>query len=310
MLASWHGDYGTAHELFEAAVAVAEAAGDRRQIAVAKSGLGWATIGPRPTSARDDLEDAILIARELGDEQILFGALQGLTLAYLRLDDLGAVRGSVLEAIALGEASGEHYDNATNLLALGTIETREGDPDTGGQRIAEALRQLRAAGGHGGLSIALDLLATLAFERGAPERGARLAAAADRLRRDVGGGPSTAIILLEEPLDLARRTMAPVDYERAVAAGRELSTDEAVALGLEIAENRVALQTWFSTILAISDDGKSLGLDHADARISRKASGAQRQPNRTNRLPDSGMRRLWSRVCRTWVRWGGSRCHG
>jgi predicted ATPase/class 3 adenylate cyclase len=240
MLASWHGDYGTMHELFEGAVAMAEAAGNRRQIAVAKAGLGWARIGSRPTTARDDLEDAIAIGRELGDKQILFGALQGLTLAYIRLGDLSAARGSVLEAIALGEASGEHYDNATNLLALGTIETREGDPRSGGRWIAEALRQLRAAGGHGGLSIALDVLATLAFERGAPGPGARLAAAADRLRRAVGGGPSTAIILLEEPLDRARRTMAPADFERALAAGRALTTDEAIALGLEIAENRVA----------------------------------------------------------------------
>ena len=68
----------------------------------------------------------------------------------------------------------------------------------------------------------------------------RLAAAADRLRREVGGGPSTAIILLEEPLDLARRAMAPADFELAVAAGRALTTDEAVSLGLEIAENGIA----------------------------------------------------------------------
>ncbi len=239
-LASWHGDYGAAHGLFQAAVAMAESMGDRRQIAVAKAGLGWTTIGSRPTSSRGDLEDAIAIGRELGDEQILFAALQGLTLACLRLGDLEAARGAVLEAIALGDASGEHYNNATNLLALGTIETRQGDPALGGRSIAEALHQLRAAGGYGGLSIALDLLATLAFERGAPERGARLAAAADRLRGEVGGGPSAAMILLEEPLDLARRTMAPADFERATIAGRALSTDEAVALGLEVAENGIA----------------------------------------------------------------------
>jgi predicted ATPase/class 3 adenylate cyclase len=239
MLASWHGDYGVAGELFDDAVAMAEVAGDRHQLAMAKTGRGFATTGSRPESARDDLQDAIAIAREIGDAFVLFNALQGLALTQVRLGDLGAARASVLEAIALGQASGERYYNATNLLALGLIETRDGDPESGGQRIAEALRQLHAAGARGGLSIALDVLATLALERGQSEQGARLAAAADRLRREVGGGPSTAIILLEEPLDLARRTMTQTDFDQAVAVGWGFTTDEAVALGLAIAESGV-----------------------------------------------------------------------
>jgi hypothetical protein len=56
----------------------------------------------------------------------------------------------------------------------------------------------------------------------------------------MGGGPSTAIILLEEPLDLARRTMIPADFELALAAGQGLTTEEAVTLALEIAENGIA----------------------------------------------------------------------
>ena len=240
LLASWHGDYDAADELYQAAIDVAEVTGDRRQLAMAKMGLGYATTGSRPTTAREDLEDAIAIARELGDSQVLFGALQGLTLACIRLGDLGSARRSVLEAIALGEASGERYYNATNVLALGLIEAREGDLRSGGRRIAEALRQLQAAGGYGPLSIALDVLATLMLEQGGdPALGASLAAAADRLRGEVGGGPSTAIVLLEEPLELARRAMAPTDFERAVAAGRALTTEQAIALGLEVAENGI-----------------------------------------------------------------------
>jgi predicted ATPase/class 3 adenylate cyclase len=239
LLASWHGDVGRMNELFEEAVAAAAATGDRRQIAIAKSGLGWAMLGSRPVFARDRLESAVALARELGDAEILFGALNGLTLACIGLGDIGAARRTVVEAIALGEAAGERYNNALNLVALGMIEAREGESDSGKQRMAEALRQLRAAGAHGGLSVALDALATLVFEQGEPERGTRLAAAADRLRREVGGGPSTAVVGEEEPLDRGRRTMAPADFERAVAEGRAMTTDEAVALGLEVAENTI-----------------------------------------------------------------------
>jgi hypothetical protein len=149
-------------------------------------------------------------------------------------------RHAVLEAIALGEGSGEQYGNAMNLAALGLIEARAGNPEPAGRQLAESIRQLHTAGGHSGLSVALDVLATLSIEQGQPAPGVRLAAAADRLRREMGGGPSTAIILLEEPLDLARRTMIPADFELALAAGQGLTTEEAVTLALEIAENGIA----------------------------------------------------------------------
>jgi predicted ATPase len=238
-LAGWHGDYERALALTQEAAAVAEATGSRRQLAVATSGLGWATMGSRPTFARDRYEEAIALARELGDTLTLFRALQGLALTCMRLDDLGAARRSVQESISLGEALGERYNNALNNVALGAIEAREGDPISGKRRIAAALRQLREAGGHSGLSIALDSLATLILGEGELERGAILAAAADRLRREVGGGPQAAIVDVEEPLDRARRAMAPSDFERAVAVGRALTLDEAVELGLEVAADGI-----------------------------------------------------------------------
>ena len=233
MLASMHGDYAAAGELLEDAVAMAGADDDQSQLAMAKTGLGYAVVGQQPRSAREDFEDAIAISRSLGENRTLFAALGGLALACIRLGDLGVARQAVLEAITLGEAIGEQYGNAMNLLSLGLIEAREGDQDSADRRLADDIAQLHTAGGHSGLSVALDVVATLAIERGQPARGVRLAAAAERLRREVGGGPSTAIILLEEPLDLARRTMAPADFELALAAGRAMTTDEAVTLGLE-----------------------------------------------------------------------------
>lgn len=238
-LAGWHGDYERSLDLVKEAGALAEATGSRRQLAVATSGLGWATMGSRPTFARERYEDAIALARELGDEQILFRALQGLALTCMRLGDLGAARRSVLESISLGDSLGEVHNNALNRIALGAIEAREGDPAAGKRRMAGPLRELREAGGHAGLSIALDSLATLIMGEGDLEHGAILAAAADRLRREAGGGPSAATVDIEEPLDRARRTMAAPDFERAVAAGRALTTDEAVALALEVADNGI-----------------------------------------------------------------------
>ena len=236
MLASLHGDAGRQLELSQAALTMAEATGDRRQMALATQSLGWAMIRSRPILAREHLEKGVALARALGDTEILVAALGGLTLVCFRLGDLGASRRSVLESIALAEGAGE-LQHDLNLVMLGMIEAREGDPRSGGRRIAETLRRRHTAGGHAALSIALDMLAILVLERGEPERGARLAAAADRLRREVGGGSNNAVLGLEEPLDRARRTMVQSDFERAVAAGRALTTDEAVAFGLEVAEN-------------------------------------------------------------------------
>ena len=121
----------------------------------------------------------------------------------------------------------------------------ERDRVIGGQRPAGRDRPLEVGWGHGPARTIKRLLeedhrGTRATSDGSTKPiGARLAAAADRLRREVGGGPSSAVVGEEEPLDRGRRTMAPADFERAVAAGRALSTDEAVALGLEVAENGI-----------------------------------------------------------------------
>ena len=90
MLAGWHGDPGRMLELFEEAAAMAEATGDRRQIASANVGLGSAMLGSQPASARGHLEEASAIARDLGDTEMLFAALGGLALVCIRLGDLGA----------------------------------------------------------------------------------------------------------------------------------------------------------------------------------------------------------------------------
>ena len=240
MLASWHGDYGMAGELFDDAVAMAGVAGDRHQLAMAKTGRGFATVGPRPRIGARRPGGRDRDRAEIGDPYVLFNALQGLALAQIRLGDLGAARQAVLEAIALGEASGERYYNATNLLALGLIEARDGDPESAGRQIAEGSANSTRPAVMVGCRSHLTSSRPWPSSEANPSKGARLAAAADRLRREVGGGPSTAIILLEEPLDLARRTMTQADFEQAVAVGRGLTTDEAVALGLEIAENGIA----------------------------------------------------------------------
>jgi predicted ATPase/class 3 adenylate cyclase len=235
-LAGWHGDHARSLELFRRAGAIAEATGDRRQRAMATSGEAWATMRSEPTLARERFEQAIALARDLGDNEILFRTLQGLTLISIGLADLATARRSVIESMSLGEALGDRYNNALNLAALGMIEAREGDPNSGKRRLAESLRRLLASGGHGGLSIVLDSMALLALEEGDAERGVMIAAAAARLRDEVGGGQTGATAIgLEEPLERARRTVAPSDFERAAAAGRALSRDEAVDLAQRMA---------------------------------------------------------------------------
>jgi tetratricopeptide (TPR) repeat protein len=211
---------------------MAEAVGERRVAARSLAGLGWATLYTEPALSRTRFERAIPLARELGDTWTLNGSLQGLSLALLRTGDLDEARRRVSQSI--DEAGDLSSVNSLDLVTLGAIEARQGQEASALRRYAQALRNAQSAGGHIELAITLDAIAHSALVRGDLDRGARLSAAADRLRREIGGGPSITVAGWEEPLDEAGRGMDPGDFQAAVAKGRALTNDEAVALGLEV----------------------------------------------------------------------------
>jgi predicted ATPase/class 3 adenylate cyclase len=231
-LASWIGDYARGLELGERAISLAEIAGDRRSLMVAQMAVGWNTVAQQSERAIVHFDAAIALARELGDERTLAVSLGGQSVALIQLHELDRAAATATETLAISGRIGDLYTATNAHASLAMIALLRGDLEVAAGGFSEVLRGSSEAGGHLMMLVGLDGLATVALERGELPRGARLAAASDQLRVSIGGGSTLDLVGLEPALDRARRTMDPVEFERAAGEGRALTTDQAVAEAL------------------------------------------------------------------------------
>ncbi len=228
-LASWVADYARGLELSERAITLAEAAGDRHALMTAQMAVGWNTVAQQSERSIVHFDAAIALARELGDERTLAVSLGGQSVALIRLHELDRAAAGATEALGISSRIGDLYNAANAHASLAAIALLRGDLEVAARGFAEVTRGSSAAGGHLMLLVGLDGLATVALERGELPKGARLAAASDGLRTSIGGGPTLDLVGLEPALEHARRKMDPIEYERAAAEGRALTTEQAIA---------------------------------------------------------------------------------
>ena len=231
-LASWVADYAAGIELAERAVALAEAAGDRRTLMFAQMAAGWTTASHEPERSVIHFDAAIALAREVGDDRTLAISLGGQSAALIRLRDLDRAAAVTTEGLGIARRIGDVYNAGYAHASLAMIALLRGDLDDAAGGFAVVTRGSSEAGSHIMMLVGLDGLATVALERGELAKGARLAAASDQLRTSIGGGPTLDLVGLEPALDHARRLMDPIDFERAADEGRALTMEQAVAEAL------------------------------------------------------------------------------
>jgi predicted ATPase len=188
------GDLARARAVFEETVAIARGNGDRVNEGVLLSNVAEVAVHQGDYDAAVPLfEDSLAIARELGDNQ-------GQSAATLGLGSVANYRGRYDEATAL-------FVEALRLL----------EQDGEAHRVAETVCQLAVAAAGGG-----DL-----------ERAATLLGAGAAHFEQIGAAPGIADrARFEAVLERARAEFGEA-AERAYAAGRALTRDEAVAYALE-----------------------------------------------------------------------------
>jgi hypothetical protein len=116
---------------------------------------------------------------------------------------------------------------------LASLALRTGDLQRARAAAVQSLEGGLSIGGQEWSAVAIQGLAVLAIREGNVERGVQLAGAVDRLRELAGGEAPRAIVLLEEPLDLARGKLPPERIDSLWEEGRAMTLDEAVALARE-----------------------------------------------------------------------------
>ena len=184
--------------------------------------------------AESQFEEALALARETGDQVHASRVLLNLAgLVFARGD---SARASLLaqEGLAAARSSGDHWALA-NALSFMSTGARLGRDYAGAQRFSEECLALAVELGHTMfIGASLVSFAEIAAARGDSERAARLLGAAERVV-DLMGGPG-AIGAVRPDISPARSTaraaLGEPAFESALAAGRALTLEQAVAYAL------------------------------------------------------------------------------
>ena len=235
LLAWQHGDYRAALRWGEEALAVAAALGDRTAEAGALHVLGLARqASGELDAAQRVLEEMLRRCRREGRRVETAQALGALGLVARDRGAHAEARALLEESLAVRRGLGDTRVVAILLVHLGAVAAAERDDAGARARYAEGLRLHERAGNAWGMAHALEGLAALAAARGHPERALRLLGAGAALR-EASGRPTSPVerAALDGALAGAWRVLDPDTQTAALAAGRAMSREQAVADALE-----------------------------------------------------------------------------
>lgn len=161
--------------------------------------------------------------------------------AYLR-GDLAGSRGHAERALSIHRREGDAYGVAIVLDTLGAVALQVGDLDAAHAHYREAITLYRDLGVVGDVSQPMAGLAMLAAARGDARRALVLAGAIAMLRERYAALPPINAESYAECLRGLERTAPDGTRASALAEGRVLSRDEAIALALEPTSTRTPRQ--------------------------------------------------------------------
>ncbi|MGE5373614.1 MAG: helix-turn-helix domain-containing protein [Bacteroidota bacterium] len=255
-------------EFHRQALALARSMGDVLRQAYALSLLGR---DPRdPQRSREQLEEAVVLFRQVGDWRFLAQTLGVLGFTVLSNGDLESAQTFLDEAYQINQQSNKsamdfvltgkailcmlrgEYGQARTFLQtniedleqkgnrmrvlwsfawLGFVALREGSMAEAQQILFETIQNFHADQNRSGLAFALDRMASLYLVLNHPERAARLIGWSDATRAEIGDPrPSIEQADLEPDVAAIKGRIGDAAYETAYTAGQALTLNEAVAL--------------------------------------------------------------------------------
>jgi predicted ATPase/class 3 adenylate cyclase len=188
-IAYWQNDTPATRAAYEEAVEIARELQDPQLLAPALLDLSFVPLMERDADkAEPILREGLAAAQQIGDR----------VLAADFWDSIGwlaSLRGRPQDAIPVRQRAIEIYREAgdvwkvaNNLTGLAMLSRMAGDAEAARTHLIQALQLFTEAKDILGVSMVLTGLALVADDDGLPERAARLVGAAARIRDDVGGG--------------------------------------------------------------------------------------------------------------------------
>jgi predicted ATPase/DNA-binding XRE family transcriptional regulator len=234
-LAYQQGDYSGAAAAGRELDQLASGAGGQAARRNALTVLGMVAIADeRGAEAVERLSEALAVARDLGHPWILATSLLNLGLAHLSAGHGEEARDAVGQALRRYAEIGDDRFHARCLAYLGLISLLEDDLPRSRTLLVQSLVVFHAVGEPAGMAEGLLGLAAVYAAAGEPSRAATLTGAGERLRESIAG---RALPLdrrtTERHLEAARTSLGRDLWDRGMSRGRDLSPDEAVALGTD-----------------------------------------------------------------------------
>lgn len=233
-MAYTEGDYETCGRYCLQAALLAEQAGKLAQAGSARIGVGLAALHQNDlVAAAAQFEAALRALRQAGDELMIAMASAHLgTIARLQGDPERATT-LLTESLTLAQRIGERTAMTIARYNLALVAQARGDWDEAARYYAEGAALSLELGDRANIAHCLEGLAVIAGGRGQAERAARLWGAAEGLLATVGAAvynyylPDRA--LSDQTRATARAALGDPAFEAALAAGRALSPEQAIA---------------------------------------------------------------------------------
>ncbi len=227
-----HAEFDEALPLLEQALSVQHEVGDAGGVADTLDSLGVLATGVGDHDrARERLEQSRIAYRELGDTGGEAWACNDLARLALAQQQFAEAEQFAQEALRVGEQQTDWALIAWAHNYLGLVTSRRGAHKDAREHHLTSLAQVLLLGDKRPCALALEGLAALAAEQGQAERAAVLDGAAQSVReRSRIPRTRAEAEILERRLDLVRPDSAATAFEGALARGRRMSLEEAVAL--------------------------------------------------------------------------------
>jgi predicted ATPase len=235
MVVGTRGELERETELLEESLALSREAGSLRGMAGAIFILGatWRARGDLER-ATQFLEEALTMFRETGDQALISSVLTHLGFTFVLQGDLERATAASEEAAAMLQEQKHSSYLAYALENLGWTALLRGDSERARALFAESIQLLLDTGDKLSAPDTLGGLACVAEARGETERAARLFAACEALPEVMGAPLEPGKRALQAPyIAAACSRLDEASWQKAWAAGRAITLEEAVAYALE-----------------------------------------------------------------------------
>ena len=233
---TWQGEAREARRLMEEALESWRTLGDRREIALALEGIGWAQLlGAEDEAARASFEECLRLQIEIGDPVMINRARVALTQVLVALHHLEFADAMSHEILAYARASADRRSEHFGWHYLADCALIAGRCEESLALYGQSLNLAEAIGDRLETGFEIQGIAMSLAGLGEAALGVRLGAAVQAENARLGVDPHMRFWdeLLERYLGAARAALGPLRAAHAEEDGRAMSFERAIATARE-----------------------------------------------------------------------------